>query len=58
MKVVPPHQGEPQGWYVEFTGRWQAYLLAQAELGVALGGVAALQQGHGDVASSSRADLA
>ena len=30
LRVCAPAAGEPQGWYTEFTGRWQAYLVTQS----------------------------
>ena len=28
VRVKPPAEGEPQGWYLEFVGRWRAYVRA------------------------------
>ena len=30
VRIVPPAPAEPQGWYVEFTTRWRAFLGTQA----------------------------
>ena len=65
VRVVPPAETEPQGWYVEFVRRWRAYLelLACPKGSRPFSSVAAAQAARvrpaptamGDIASSSAA---